>query len=539
MSLTKLGLIGLFAGVLILGGVLFSQDRSPLSAGTSHAPETPYRRGDDPTYAEELKKMTALLRDIGYQFRQAENQHLLAEKKLEAFARNEVDRAQREAQQDIAQLKTQLQQTQKDLAQQMEVRAQDPAVAQLRAEVERLRAAQNAPSASPADEPAAAPASPPAPARPEANRVLSAVPGDEALQRLQDQLDAPSGTPLAWPGLPGLEGLAALNPALGRAGAPRAAAPAGKPPLAGFTEPYVTLTPYVAGGSDAGRSSLVRTAARPSTPGAPAADAARWRIPRYPFTVKSSPAGATATIPVYTIPDAATLVDNATMTPLVGRVPLRGQVRDPFRFKLITGATNLASNGHRIPGIVNAVWTGYVLGVREQSCVRAYLDTVTFTFADGRLHTVHRGKGEAGQAPSVKQHLGYLTDRWGKPCIRGQLFDNAGAYLKDRSVAAFLDGLAHAYAQSQVTIQQDSGVLTGYVSGDTYEYAFGQGVSGATSEIADYVRERAADAFDVVYVPPGVDVQLFIETTIPIDYATNGRKLRYDYTPGGTHARLD
>lgn len=56
MSLTKLGLIGLFAGVLILGGVLFSQDRSPLSAGTSHAPETPYRRGDDPTYAEELKK---------------------------------------------------------------------------------------------------------------------------------------------------------------------------------------------------------------------------------------------------------------------------------------------------------------------------------------------------------------------------------------------------------------------------------------------------------------------------------------------------
>ena len=536
MSLTKLGLIGLFAGVLILGGVLFSQDRSPLSAGTSHAPETPYRRGDDPTYAEELKKMTALLRDIGYQFRQAENQHLLAEKKLEAFARNEVDRAQREAQQDIAQLKTQLQQTQKDLAQQMEVRAQDPAVAQLRAEVERLRAAQNAPSASPADEPAAAPASPPAPVRPEANRVLNA-PADPALDRLRERLSAPDADRQnPWPAWPGLEGLTgALNPKSPAVAPPGANAPA----VAGLTEPYVTLTPYVAGGSDAGRSSLVRTAARPSTPGALAADAARWRIPRYPFTVKSSPAGATATIPVTTIPDAATLVDNATMTPLVGRVPLRGQVRDPFRFKLITGATNLASNGHRIPGIVNAVWTGYVLGVREQSCVRAYLDTVTFTFADGRLHTVHRGKGEAGQAPSVQQHLGYLTDRWGKPCIRGQLFDNAGAYLKDRSVAAFLDGLAHAYAQSQVTIQQDSGVLTGYVSGDTYEYAFGQGVSGATSEIADYVRERAADAFDVVYVPPGVDVQLFIETTIPIDYATNGRKLRYDYTPGGTHARLD
>ena len=534
MSLTKLGLIGLFAGVLILGGVLFSQDRSPLSAGTSHAPETPYRRGDDPTYAEELKKMTALLRDIGYQFRQAENQHLLAEKKLEAFARNEVDRAQREAQQDIAQLKTQLQQTQKDLAQQMEVRAQDPAVAQLRAEVERLRAAQNAPSASPADEPAAAPASPPAPVRPEANRVLNA-PADPALDRLRERLSAPDADRQnPWPAWPGLEGLTgALNPKSPAVAPPGANAPA----VAGLTEPYVTLTPYVAGSN--GDGARARNPNPRPTASMPATDAQRGRIAPYPFTVQSGPAGATATIPVYTIPDAATLVENATMTPLVGRVPVRGQVRDPFRFKLITGATNLASNGHRIPGIVNAVWTGYAVGVREQSCVRAYLDTVTFTFQDGRLHTVNRGKGHDESTPSVRQHLGYLTDRWGKPCIRGQLFDNAGAYLKDRSVAAFLDGLAQAYSQSQVTIQQDSGVLTGYVSGDTYEYAFGKGVSGATREIADYVRERAADAFDVVYVPPGMDVQLFIETTIPIDYATDGRKLRYDYPPGGTHARLD
>jgi integrating conjugative element protein (TIGR03752 family) len=81
------------------------------------------------------------------------------------------------------------------------------------------------------------------------------------------------------------------------------------------------------------------------------------------------------------------------MTPLVGRVPFRGRLRDPFRFKLITGATNLASNGHHIPGIANAVWTGYVVGVREQSCARAYIDTVTFTFEDGRIHTVHKGKG--------------------------------------------------------------------------------------------------------------------------------------------------
>jgi hypothetical protein len=534
MSPTKLALIGLAAGGVLLGGTLLTRERAPLSAGTPHAPASPYRRGDDPTYAEELKKMTALLQDIGYQFRQAENQRMIQEEQLRTFARDAAERAQREAQQAIAKLQESLNQARAKLDQQTQMVEEHPSVRQLRAQIEQLTAEQATLRAQARAGAEDAPAEPVAAdareSRPEANRVLNA-PAETALDRVRRSLNAPTASDAqvqgSWPAWPDLEGLTgALNPT-----APAARSGADAPAVAGLTEPYVTLTPYVAG-SDGARARNPN--ARPT-----ATDAQRWRIPRYPFTVKSSPAGASATIPVYTIPDAATLVDNATMTPLVGRVPIRGQVRDPFRFKLITGATNLASNGHRIPGLVNAVWTGYVLGVREQSCVRAYLDTVTFTFADGRLHTVNRGKGEAGQAPSVKQHLGYLTDRWGKPCIRGQRFDNAGAYLKDRSVAAFLDGLAQAYAQSQVTIQQDSGVLTGYVSGDTYEYAFGQGVSGATGEIADYVRERAADAFDVVYVPSGEDVQLFIETTIPIDYATDGRKLRYDYTPGGTHARLD
>ena len=126
-----------------------------------------------------------------------------------------------------------------------------------------------------------------------------------------------------------------------------------------------------------------------------------------------------------------------------------GEIRTP-------NLDDLAANGLRIPGVANAVWTGYAVGVREQSCVRAYLDTVTFVFEDGRIHTVHRGKGQGqnGGPVSVNENLGYLTDPWGKPCIRGQFFDNAGSYLKDRGIAAFLDGLANAYANSQVTVDR-------------------------------------------------------------------------------------
>ena len=138
-------------------------------------------------------------------------------------------------------------------------------------------------------------------------------------------------------------------------------------------------------------------------------------------------------------------------------MPFRGRLRDPFRFKLITGATNLASNGHHIPGIANAVWTGYVVGCAN-SPARAPISTRSPSFEDGRIHAVHKGKGQHAQDASVQDNLGFLTDPWGKPCIRGQYFNNAGAYLRDRGVAAFLDGLADAYANAQLTTYHNDGL---------------------------------------------------------------------------------
>ena len=339
-----------------------------------------------------------------------------------------------------------------------------------------------------------------------------------------------------WRGIAGWEGLADRLTGMG-AEADRAqqrpASPARWTP--GLGGDYLTVTPYFAGqGAARSLAALNRT---------PVASVS-YQPKRYPFTVKVERDGASAVIPVYTIPDAATLVRNATMTPLIGRVPFMGRLTDPFRFKLITGADNLAANGLRIPGVANAIWTGYAVGVREQSCVRAYLDTVTFVFEDGRIHTVHRGKGQgavgAGSV-SVNQNLGYLTDPWGKPCIRGQFFDNAGRYLKDRGMAAFLEGLANAYANAQVTTDRSAYGLNSYVSGNAYDYAAAKGLSGTTSEIATYVRERASDAFDVVYVPPGQGVQIFVEAEIPIDYDTAGRKLQYAYSDGegDSHVPLD
>ena len=52
-------------------------------------------------------------------------------------------------------------------------------------------------------------------------------------------------------------------------------------------------------------------------------------------------------------------------------------------------------------------------------------------------------------------------------------------------------------------------------------------MSSTAAEIADYVRERAMDAFDVIYVPQAQKVQIILEQQVNIDYDMAGRKVSY------------
>ena len=213
-----------------------------------------------------------------------------------------------------------------------------------------------------------------------------------------------------------------------------------------------------------------------------------------------------------------------TLTPLVGRVPVGGNVNDPFKFQVELGAANLAANGHRIPGVAKVIAAGTVIGNREQSCVRGSINVLTFIFADGRIHTVDSGNGNNNATGG----LGYIADPWGKPCIRGEYINNGSEYLSSRAGAAFLEGLANAYGNAQLRRTTDgNGLRETYVSGNTYQFAAAQGVSSTAAEIADYVRERAMDAFDVIYVPQAQKVQIILEQQVNIDYDMAGRKVSY------------
>ena len=238
--------------------------------------------------------------------------------------------------------------------------------------------------------------------------------------------------------------------------------------------------------------------------------------------------------PVYTLPVTTMLTGAVTLTPMVGRVPVGGNVHDPFKFQAELGADNLAANGHSIPGVAKVIVAGTVVGNREQECVRGAIQVMTFIFKDGRIHTVGDGANDDSNGG-----LGYLADPWGKPCIRGTYINNGSEYLTSRATAAFLEGLAGAYGNAQVRRSTDAnGFRDTYISGNTYQYAASQGIGSTAAEIAAYVRERAMDAFDVVYVPQAHKVQIILEQQVDIDYDTQARKvsyLRQPQNPGVNH----
>lgn len=233
--------------------------------------------------------------------------------------------------------------------------------------------------------------------------------------------------------------------------------------------------------------------------------------------------------PRYTVPENATLMDAIALTAMIGRIPVGGNVADPFPVKVITGPENLAANGLWIPGVQGMIWRGFAVGDRTLNCVRANLVSVTFVFEDGTIRTVRNAASGASSRGGGNQPLATLSDPQGIPCVSGKLVSNAASYLAGRTLVVGTAAAADAVARSESTtiIGGATGTATTVVDGDTGRYAAGQAAADGLQEIAQWLDERQATAFDAVVVPPGHRVAIHVEQPIRIDYEPNGRRLQY------------
>ncbi len=238
-------------------------------------------------------------------------------------------------------------------------------------------------------------------------------------------------------------------------------------------------------------------------------------------------------LPVYTINRNATLIGTTAMTALIGRIPVGEKLQDPMPFKLIVGADNLAANGITIPGIEQMVMSGYAVGDPTLKCASGRITSATFVFDDGTIRTVSAegaGSGGGRAGAGEQQALGWISDERGVPCVSGQLISNAGSYLAGRAAVALAQAAADAAAAAQTTTSV-SGLTQGgtsSVTGDTGRFVLGRASAGAAGEYGKWLDERAAGAFDAIYVAPGVHVAIHLDRQIDIDYDPAGRRVSHD-----------
>ncbi len=194
--------------------------------------------------------------------------------------------------------------------------------------------------------------------------------------------------------------------------------------------------------------------------------------------------------PVYTIPANATAVQNRLMTALVGRIPVKGVVIDPYPFKIVFADDTLAANGLRVPNLRQMIVSGYTEGDLNLVSVRGWVTSLTFVFNDGTISTTTSNDNNIGRY-TKENALGYLSDATGNPFIRGKLITNAPAYVGINVALGAAQGAANAFAQSQTTSNIGSaGNTTSSVTGSVGAFVAGQSGSSAMNQVQQWWHDR-------------------------------------------------
>lgn len=239
-------------------------------------------------------------------------------------------------------------------------------------------------------------------------------------------------------------------------------------------------------------------------------------------------------IPFSTIPANSTSVHDKLMSALVGRIPIKGTVTDPYPFKIVFSDDTLAANGLRVANLRQMIVSGYAEGDLNLVSVRGWVTSLTFVFEDGTITTTTSNDNNVGRF-TKDNALGYLSDPQGNPFIRGKLITNAPAYLGGNIFLGAAQGAANAFAQSQVTNRSTAWGDSSTVTGSPTKFVLGQAGVNATTQAQQWWSDRQSQSFDAVYVAPGQEIVVNFSKEILIDYNPKGRRINYENTSHAYH----
>ncbi|WP_052478953.1 TIGR03752 family integrating conjugative element protein [Vibrio jasicida] len=245
--------------------------------------------------------------------------------------------------------------------------------------------------------------------------------------------------------------------------------------------------------------------------------------------------------PVYTL-HRGTILSNATsLTALMGRIPVNGQVTSPYPFSMVVGNQNLMANGFSLHDVQGAIVTGTVTGDWSLSCVRGVVESIDFIRTDGTILSYPQEEDAIdasfdGQSVQT-QDLGYLADPNGNPCLTGVRISNAPQYLTTKGLLDAASAAAEAAASAQQTVTVEGGSSTSALTGSAMTHAAGQSAAALTGTISEFIQARMGSSFDIVYVEPGVKAAIHFRKPITLSVPAVPYRVRYDNSSqGGAYA---
>ena len=217
-----------------------------------------------------------------------------------------------------------------------------------------------------------------------------------------------------------------------------------------------------------------------------------------------------------TIPP-ATVIQGVTLTAAIGRLPVRGQLNEPWPIKVISTMEGYAPNGYAVDA-AQMIWDGRAFGDANFECVRVILTRVTAVLPGKVVSFVEASDSEKG--------LGYLSDAYGHPCLKGKLISNAAKRITVEAILGLAQGIGEGYADAQRTRTISPGGNTiESVTGEEVRVLIGQGFARSADNVRSYLASRY-DVWDAIYVPPEQEVVINVDQ--PLEFIYDSNKKLYD-----------
>jgi len=148
-----------------------------------------------------------------------------------------------------------------------------------------------------------------------------------------------------------------------------------------------------------------------------------------------------------------------------------------------------------------------------------------FVFEDG---TIVSYDGEEGQ----EERIGTIGDKFGIPCVGGELKTDVVAFLSSSIGLAALETAGAGLAATSTSTQFNANGGAIVDIDDVGDYTLGQVLRGGSAEARKWVEDRQEQSFDAVFVKPGKELSIHIDEEIAIDLDKNARKVSYDNSSG-------